>query len=168
MKSDIKLSVVLTTCFGLLFSKLAFCSVTTSILPVNTVVTANCSMNSALLNFGDYNPILANKNAPLDAMTTFVIQCTKGANVTISMNNGLYAGNANQTTRAMADGAGNYISYELYSNSGRSSIWNNANPVSFISASSTARNQAVYGRVPGAQSVSAGTYRDTVTITAAF
>jgi spore coat protein U-like protein len=153
---------------GLFSCQSSFSSIATDILPVTTLVSANCSMNSAVLNFGDYNPIGTNQHAPLDAMTTFVIMCTKGANVTVRLNNGLYAGNANQTTKAMSDGSGNYISYELYNNSGHSTVWNEVNPVTFISTSSSARNQAVYGRVPGGQNVAAGIYHDTVTITATF
>jgi spore coat protein U-like protein len=142
-------------------------SVVTDILPVSTMVSANCTLNSASLNFGTYDPIGVNLSASLDALTIFQISCTKGANVVITMNNGLHPGNG-QSTRAMSDGAGDYLAYELYTNAGRSNVWSNTNPISYVSPSSAVRTQTVYGRIQAGQNKPAGNYTDTVTVTASF
>jgi spore coat protein U-like protein len=150
-----------------IFINITYGSVVTDTLPISTIVSANCTLSSASLNFGRYNPIGENRSSPLDALTTFQISCTKGANITITMNNGLHAGNA-EGTRAMSDGSGNYLGYELYTNPGRSAIWSDTNPLSYVSSSSTVRTQTVYGRIQGGQNKPAGNYTDTVTITATF
>jgi len=143
-------------------------TVSTGSLPISTIVSANCTLTSAVLNFGNYDPIHANISAPLNGTTTFQIACTKGSNAVISLNNGLNSSNAQGTTRAMSDGSGHYLSYELYSNSGRSNIWSNTNPVAYASTSSTAISEIIYGKIPAAQNSTAGNYIDTVTITATF
>jgi spore coat protein U-like protein len=145
-----------------------YADVVTGTLPVSTTVGAICTLNSAILNFGGYDPISTNAAIPLDGVTTFQISCTKGLNVIITMNSGLNSGHTQQTTRAMSDGSGNYLSYELYINAGRSNVWTNTNPLSFISTSYAMRTQTIYGRVPGSQNIPAGRYSDTVTITATF
>ena len=66
-----------------------FAAVATSNLSVNTVVSSNCILSSAALSFGNYNPIGENKSGSLNAVTTFQVSCTKGANVSIFLNNGL-------------------------------------------------------------------------------
>jgi spore coat protein U-like protein len=151
-----------------LFPNLVFAAQSASTLPVSTVVTTNCSLSSTLLNFGNYDPIVANVNVPLDGVTTFQIACTKGAIVTITLNNGMYSGNATVTTRAMSDGNGHYLSYELYSDPSRSSIWNLANTIGYNPTSSAPLSKTVYGRIPAGQNQAAGNYIDTVIISAVF
>ena len=142
--------------------------IATGTLPVSTSVSAVCSLYSATLNFGSYDPIGLNASASLDGATTFQISCTKGLNVVITMNGGQNSSHAQQTTRAMSDGSGNYLGYELYTNPGRSNVWTSTNSVNFVSTSYAMRTQTVYGRVPGSQNKPAGNYSDVVTITATF
>ena len=153
---------------SVIFFTVAYGGTITGNVPISTIVTSNCTLSSASLDFGTYDPISVNLSSPLDGLTTFQVACTKGANVVITMNNGLYSANAQQTTRAMSNGTGGYLSYELYSNSGRSSVWSNMNPVSYVSTSSTVRTQTVYGRIQAVQNRPAGNYTDTVTVTATF
>jgi spore coat protein U-like protein len=146
----------------------ALSAVVTSSLSAVTMVEPDCRLNSTSLSFGNYNPIGENKSAPLDETTTFQVGCTKGAHVTITLNNGLYGNNATQTSRAMSAGDGKYLSYELYFDPGRSNVWSISNPVSYVSPSLNQQTRAIYGRIPGGQNVAAGNYHDTVTITASF
>lgn len=150
------------------FSEKINANLSTGSLPISTIVSSNCALTSAVLNFGNYDPIQANTSAPLNGTTTFQISCTKGTNALINLNNGLNSMNAIGATRAMSDGSGHYLSYELYSNSGRSTIWNSTNPVAYVSTSSTAISKIIYGKIPGGQNSTAGNYIDTVTITATF
>lgn len=149
-------------------SHVATAATVTGTLPVATLVSANCTLNSAVLSFGNYAPIGLNKTSPLDSSTSFQIACTKGANVVISMNNGLYSTNAQSASRAMTDGSQHYLSYELYTNSGHSNVWNTTNTLSYMSTSSAASSETVYGRIPAGQNPAAGNYTDMVTITATF
>ena len=164
----IKFIAMIPFIIALSILKSAIAATTGGTLPVSTLVTANCSLSSATMNFGNYDPITANASSPLPAVTTFQISCTKGANVTITLNKGLYGTYATGTTRAMSSGSGHYLSYELYSNPARSTVWNATSPVQFNSTSSNALTETVYGQIPAGQNAFAGSYSDTVTITATF
>lgn len=154
--------------FILLACNIVIASTSTGSLPISTLVTANCSVGSTSINFGSYDPVGANATAPIRSSTSFQIACTKGANVRITLNNGLNGGNASPTTRAMSDGNSHYLSYELYSDAGYSVIWNISNPVTYIPTSSVGLSKTVYAQIPAGQNPYAGQYSDTVLITATF
>jgi spore coat protein U-like protein len=70
-------------------------------------------------------------------------------------------------------GAGGYLSYELYSDSTRQTVWGvgagTGGVTEAAAPSSTAVNYTIYGQVPGAQSLPVGTdYADTVLVTVNF
>lgn len=133
---------------------------------VSASVAANCLVSAGTLAFGAYDPLAANDTAPLDASGTFTVRCTRGVTAQVGLDNGLwYSG-----SRRMRSGAtSNYLSYNLYSDSGYSASWNNSsNRVSYTAASKSAQTMTVYGRIPGAQDPAAGSYTDTVAAIAEF
>ena len=137
-------------------------------LSVSATVVSQCTISAPnTLAFGNYDPVSANATTDLDASTTFSVACTKGApSVWIGLNTGA---NASGSTRRMASGA-ERLAYEIYSDSGRSSVWGNTSGtgVSYTSTSKAATNLTVYGRVPAGQDVGAGSYADTVVATVNF
>jgi spore coat protein U-like protein len=139
----------------------------TANLTVSATVINNCTISTAALAFGSYDPVVANQTNNLDGTGTVTVACTRGATTTI----GLGAGsNASGSTRRMAGGTGNFLSYELYSDSGRSTVWNTgAGVLTPVAAPSrAARDFTVYGRIAGNQDVPAGSYTDTVVATVNF
>src|SRR5580765_2535502 len=72
-----------------------------SSLTVNATVSKNCTITTAPVNFGAYDPVAANATAPLDGIGTITVTCTKGAGVTLALNPG---SNAQGTTRRMSQG----------------------------------------------------------------
>jgi spore coat protein U-like protein len=71
----------------------------------------------------------------------------------------------------MSAGGGNFLTYELYQDAGRTTVWGNggAGLLSPAAApSKAARNFTVYGRVTSNQDVVAGSYSDTVVATVNF
>jgi spore coat protein U-like protein len=131
-------------------------------------VINNCLINTSALAFGSYDPVVANCAADLAGTGVVSVACTKGVSPTIAL--GLGA-NASGSTRRMSDGSGHYLTYELYQDSGRSTIWSNAGAglLSPVAApSKAARNFTVYGRVTSNQDVPAGSYNDTVVATVNF
>ena len=139
----------------------------TANLAVSASVSNNCTITTAPLAFGGYDPIVTNDTADLDSTGTVTIACTKGATTTIALNTGSHASGS---TRRLSDGT-NFLTYEVYSDSGRSTIWGSsgANLLSPAAAPSKAsRNFTAYGRVVGGQDVPAGSYTDTVTATVNF
>jgi spore coat protein U-like protein len=140
----------------------------TANLGVSATVTNNCTISTAALAFGSYDPVVANASTNLDGTGTVTVACTKGSTATIGLGLG---SNAAASVRRMTDGSSNYLTYELYQDSGRSTVWGNsgAGLLSPVAApSKAARNFTVYGRVTSNQDVPAGSYNDTVVATVNF
>ena len=139
----------------------------TANLTVSATVTKNCTVSTEALAFGSYDPVVAHASANLDGTGGVTVACTRGATASIALGSG---SNASGSTRRLGDGAGNFLTYELYSDSGHSSIWNSgAGTLALTAAPSRApRDFTVYGRIAGNQDVPAGTYGDTVVATVNF
>lgn len=135
-------------------------------LSVSIAVVANCSISTSSVAFGSFDPVVGNATAPLDASGAVIVACTKGAATTIDLDLGLHAA---ATVRRMWGGT-EYLEYELFQDVGRTLVWGTgvdalAPP---ISPGKAPRSFTVYGRIPGAQDVMAGSYADTVTATVNF
>ena len=130
---------------------------------------AKCTVTSPTpLNFGSYDPVVTNRTADLDvAPNALAVACTRGApGVTITLNLG---SNAVGSTRYMSDGASHTLQYEIYTTSGRTTVWNTTNSVSYSSTTMATVNLPVYGRIPGGQDAFvAVSYSDSVTATVNF
>lgn len=133
---------------------------------VTTVVQAECEVTTVPVDFGNYDPVGAHKSAPLDATGRIDVFCTPGTVATVSLGNGQ---NFSGTTRRMIGPGSSFLSYQLYRDAARSSIWSTA--PNTRSGTSTSRLTAigggltVYGRVPGSQDPLAGAYSDAVQAT---
>ena len=74
-----------------------------------------------------------------------------------------------------SDGAvttNNYVGYQLYQDSGRSTVWGATTGTNTLSRTATGNNEnyPVYGRVsnPSANNAAAGNYQDTITATIVY
>jgi spore coat protein U-like protein len=152
---------------AILFTPAAQAATATANLTVSATVTNNCTISTAALAFGSYDPVVANASTDLDGTGTVTIACTKGATTTISLGLG---NNASGSTRRMKDAGTNYLTYEIYQDSGRSTLWGTGGDVLTPAAapSKAARNFTAYGRVTSNQDVPAGSYSDTVVATVNF
>ena len=141
--------------------------VATADLTVSAAVANNCTIATSTVAFGDYDPVVANASLALDASGQVTIACTKGAVTQIELSTG---SNASGSVRRLSSGT-DFLTYELYSNAGRSTVWGTgaANDLDVVAApSKVARSFSVYGRVAANQDVFAGTYSDTVVATVNF
>jgi spore coat protein U-like protein len=134
---------------------------------VSTTVNQTCATSSPTLDFGAYNPITTNATANLDSSTTITVNCQFDANVTLAFDLGTsaLAGHCGPSPqRCMANG-NNYLSYNIYtSSSDRSSGTPWTSPVT-ETVSGGSSTISIYGRVPGGQDASVGTYSDSVVAT---
>lgn len=141
----------------------------TADLTVSATVTNNCTISTAAVSFGSYDPVVANASTSLDGTGAVTVACTKGATATIALGTG---GSSSGSNRRLSDGTGNnYLNYELYRDSGRSIVWGTTgtNLLSPAAAESKApREFPVYGRVTNNQDIPAGSYSDTVVATVNF
>ena len=145
---------------------------TTGSLAVSATISNNCSFGTSTMAFGAYDPVVANASTALAVTGTVNLTCTKSDAITLTADAGLNGASASGScatgtcTRAMKSGS-NYLSYDLYTSSGHTTVWNTSNN---IPATGTGVSQAVsvYGYIPAGSNQPAGSYADTVTVTATF
>ena len=143
----------------------------TSSFTVSAAVVASCTISTTTLAFGNYDPIVANATSPLDVNGSVTITCTKGSTATIGLDAGQHAANAVGTTRAMTVAGPDYLSYELYQDTGRTTVWGNSGVALFTPAAAPNKNPrsfSIYGRIPAGQGSTIGNYTDTVVATVNF
>lgn len=140
----------------------------TANLGVSATVTNNCTISTTALAFGSYDPVVTNAATNLDGTGLVSVACTKGTTATVGLNLGT---NASGSIRRMGDGAGGFLTYELYQDASHVTVWGNAGGGLLSPAaapSKAARNFTVYGQVVSNQDVAAGSYSDTVVATVNF
>ncbi len=144
-----------------------FAETDTAGLSIGADVKAMCTIATNAIAFGDYDPIVANASANLDGAGAVRIACTKS----VSPNIGLGLGaNASGAVRRMTNGT-DFLSYELFSNSSRTTVWGNASGSWLAAGAATSKAERsfdVYGRVAPGQDVSVGAYTDSVVATVNF
>jgi spore coat protein U-like protein len=150
-------------------------------LAVSASVTQNCTITTAALSFGAYDPVVANAATALNATGSVNVACTKGASsLTIGMDNGAHVSGAQ---RQMLGGtsAGN-LQYNLFqpptNTAGAActfpgtTAWTTAGAglLAITSpATKAARTYNVCGTIPAGQDVPAdASYTDTVSATINF
>lgn len=149
----------------------SYAATATSSFTVSASVVSSCTISATTLAFGNYDPIVTNVSTPLDVNGSVSITCTKGAATTIGLDAGQNAANAIGTTRAMATAGPDYLSYELFQDSGHSTLWGNSGASLFTPAVAPTKNVrtfTIYGRIPANQGSTIGSYTDTIVATVNF
>ncbi|MEH2244835.1 Csu type fimbrial protein [Nostoc sp.] len=144
----------------------------TSNLYVSANVVANCIINTNAVVFGDYDPIVGNSSAfgaDLDQTGTVTTLCTSGSEASISLDQGLNdaTGTLTAPERRLSSGSSNYLSYNLYSDSARGTVWGSTG-VAPAGDDGTLQTTTVFGRIPKGQNAVKGNYSDTVVATVNF
>jgi spore coat protein U-like protein len=136
---------------------------------VTATISSSCTVSGSTLNFGSaIDPLAA--ATPLDATSTLTVVCTNTTPYTVALNAGINAGGAsNFTARTMKSGA-NTLGYQIYLDSGRSTVWGDGTASSTKAGTGTgsAQSLTVYGRIPSLANVIPGSYTDTVTVTVSY
>ncbi len=107
-------------------------------------------------------------SANVDQDTTFSMTCTGRTAWNVGLDDGL---NASGSVRRMRLGAGSdHVAYELYTTGARTVRWGNTIGTDTVTGTGTgsAQSLVVHGRIPAPQSVPAGSYSDTVTVTITY
>ena len=160
---SLPVSVLLAVCIQ---CSIAQAGSSTTNLNISATVTDNCSISTADLAFGAYDPIVTNASSPKDSTGTVSITCTTGAVTNVGLDTGA---NASGGTRRMKAGS-SYITYEIYQDVGRTTVWGtgaNKNDTG-TAPNFNPRSFTAYGRITAGQDVPAGSYTDTVVATVNF
>jgi spore coat protein U-like protein len=131
-----------------------------------------CAMVGLTMSFGAYAPLGANLTTPLSATGSVTIFCTSGGAYALTANNGTNSAHASGTcasatcTRALATGT-SYVSYDLYTSVAHTTVWDATNS---IDGTGDGGFQAIsiFGYIPPGDANTAGSYTDSVTVTATF
>lgn len=135
----------------------------TGTVSVNGNVSPTCSVSAGTLSFGSYSPAAATV-----ASAGVSVNCSNGAPYQVSLGSGQ---NVSGATRRMARSGGGYLNYFLFSNSARTVAWGDGTALGARvngTGSGTSQTLTVYGRIPGAQAVPAGSYSDSVVVTVEY
>ena len=134
----------------------------------------SCTIGTNTVAFGVYDPLAL---PPLDTASRISVSCTRNGGFPfviyrIDLNTG-QAGTF--IPRAMTNGP-SQLNYNLYTNASRTNIWGNGSGATnsvfgfmFIPPGQTrTRRHSVHGRSFAGQTVSTGSYLDTITATVTF
>lgn len=146
-------------------SSLSLGATVTDTFTVTAEVENACIVSAANLDFGTVNVL---SGADVDATADISVTCTNGASYEVGLDGG---GEADVANRAMNDGATGTLNYSLYSDAGRTTNWGNTTAVDVVAGtgSGSAQTHTVYGRIPqGQNTVTAGSYTDTITATVTY
>jgi spore coat protein U-like protein len=138
----------------------------------------SCTVSSTGLAFGAYQPLtFASKLTSIDVTSTATVSMvcsgiTGGGSYTISLGAGAYGGGDRISTRYMnnATNGGDYMIYNIYTVPTYQTVWGNGTIGSLIGGTlptgDSSPSHTVYGKIPAGQNtLKAGTFSDTVTIT---
>ncbi|HMG46644.1 MAG TPA: spore coat U domain-containing protein [Allosphingosinicella sp.] len=136
-------------------------------LATSATVTANCTISTSPLAFGNVDSTSA---SDVDASGGLTITCTNGSAWTASAGLGAGSG-ASYANRKMTAGA-NLLNYNIYTSAARTTVWGDGTASTATlggTGTGSAQSVTVYGRVGGAQnSVPVGNYVDTVAVTVTY
>jgi len=143
----------------------SFAGSATANLNVSASVSAVCTITTAPVAFGAYDPVVVNAAANLNASGTVTVACTKGAAATIDLGNG---NNLSGGSRRMSSGS-DFLNYALYKDAARTQVWGTGlaggTTLAYNSVTKAATGITVYGTVPQNQDVTVGAYSDMVLAT---
>lgn len=130
---------------------------------VSATVVGACSVSATPVAFGSY------VGAQLDAAGALGVTCTNGTDYSVGLDVGTGSG-ATSAVRVMNGPGSQTLHYSLYQDALRTVVWGSSIGVDTVAGTGSGALQAiaVYGRIPAAQSSSAGLYVDTVTVTVTY
>lgn len=132
-----------------------------ALLPQGAAV-AGCSVTSAGLAFGIYNPTAS---SPLDSAGTITVSCDSLAAYTLALSPG-----AGSFASRQMSGPAHVLRYNLYVDVLRLIVWGDGSAATSLQSVglSLLGPHTVYGRVPAQQNVGPGAYGDNVVITVSY
>ncbi|HWD33028.1 spore coat U domain-containing protein [Pseudomonas caricapapayae] len=143
------------------------------------VLTASCQVNgstgSSGLNFGTLN------FGTVDALFTqapgqvlggaggaMSILCSSGTIPVVKIGAGSHDAQSPGGTRALADGSGNFVPYDFYTDSGHSQPLAINGTITLPTSTGVAQTVNLYGLAKGKAGLPAGAYTDTVSVELSF
>ncbi|MBB3047524.1 spore coat protein U-like protein [Litorivivens lipolytica] len=137
----------------------------TTTFNVTATVVDSCDVSANNLAFGNVEPV---NNLNIDAVGSITVTCSLGTSYSLLLDDGGSSSDGTVSTRRMTDGSSNYLSYQLYSDTLRTSVWGETAGTNDVTGIGTGLGVpvVVYGRIPsGQQETQTGSYSDTINVT---
>ncbi|MDE1168052.1 MAG: spore coat U domain-containing protein [Pseudomonas sp.] len=132
-------------------------------------VAGSSALNFGALNFGTATSLFTEADAQvLGSGGALSIQCSSGTTPTVKVRAGAHDGQSSGGTRALADGLGNFVPYDLYTDSDHSQLLAIDGVITLLASSGAAQTVNIYGKAVGKAGLPAGTYTDTVAVELTF
>lgn len=140
----------------------------TTTFNVTATVIDSCDVSANNLAFGNVEPV---NNLNIDAAGSVTVTCSLGTSYSVLLDDGANSSDGTVSTRRMKDAGTNYLSYQLYSDTLRTSVWGETAATNDVTGIGTGLGVPilVYGRIPsGQQATQTGSYTDTINVTLNF
>lgn len=136
---------------------------------VTLTLQANCGITANPLNFGTSGVL----STAINQQSTVAITCTNTTPYNVGLDAGTVTGStvASRLLAGTATGnTGTTVNFELYQDTGRTTIWGNTQGTNTVAGTGTGAAQTipVYGQVPTQSTPKPDTYQTTVTATVYF
>jgi spore coat protein U-like protein len=172
-QSKLKLATVSAIIAGSMgLSATSYAGTATGTMAVSTSVLMSCTISAGSMAFASYDPTATVDN---DATATITSTCTSGGAAIIKMSQGSRAQGSSSDAaplRAMfngSEGTPQELGYQLYSDSAGGTVWGNTDATGkSITADGTEQTFTVYGRIPKEQTVTEGSFTDSIAVTLSY
>ncbi|MGE8065852.1 Csu type fimbrial protein [Pseudomonas sp. NPDC089569] len=133
-------------------------------------VGGSSNLNFGALNFGTANSLFTTANAQVlgGGGGALSILCSSGTSPSVKVRAGAHDGQSAGGTRALADGNGNFVPYDLYTDAGHSQLLAIDGVINLAPSTGVAQTVNIYGQAVGKAGLPAGTYSDTVAVELTF
>ena len=152
----------------------AFAATATANMTNTATVSSSCTISATGFTT-TYDSVVTNASSHQDITGTLATTCTSGSSATITLGQGTNAdtGSADATPlRRLSTGGGtpSYLSYSLYQNATRTTVWGNTLATGLATTGTGAAvSSTVYARITSGQATAkAGAYTDVVVATLTF
>jgi spore coat protein U-like protein len=126
-----------------------------------TAHSTGCSVGTVGLNFGNYD-VFSTLDNEITGTINVTCQISTSYSISLSSGTGTYA------SRTMMS-AGNLLSYNLYLDPTRLTIWGDGSAgTGTVNSTGITGSSTVYGRIPARQNAVVGIYADVVIVTVTF
>ncbi|WP_442108015.1 Csu type fimbrial protein [Pseudomonas sp. NUPR-001] len=127
-------------------------------------------LNFGALNFGTQEALFT--QAPGQVLggggNAMSILCSSGTVPVIKVGAGAHDSQSAGGTRALADGSGNFVPYDFYTDAGHSQVLAINGTITLPTSTGVAQTVNLYGLAKGKANLPAGTYTDTVNVELSF
>lgn len=132
--------------------------------------SASSGLNFGTLNFGTQEALFTTANAQVlgGGSGAMSILCSAGTVPVIRVRAGSHDGQSTGGSRALADGAGNFVPYDFYTDAGHTTVLVIDSTITLPTSTGVAQTVNLYGQARGKAGLPAGVYTDTVAVELSF